>query len=73
MPEFCSSIIDTLIKERHKKGITQRELAQVANIPPLAIARVESKKNIPRLDTILKIAKALECDITVVSSKVAES
>lgn len=69
MPEKCSNIIDDLIKERHSKGLTQRELAEVANVPPLAIARLESKKNIPRLDTILKIAQALECDITVTPTK----
>lgn len=68
MPELCTSIIDRLIDERHNKGLTQRELAKVANVPPLAIARLESKSNIPRLDTIIRVAQALDCDITVVSN-----
>lgn len=65
MPELCDSIIDSLISERHKKGLTQRELASAANVPPLAIARLESKSNIPRLDTIIKVAGALNCDISI--------
>ncbi len=66
MPDFCAKIIDRLIAERHSKGMTQRELARAASVPPLAIARLESKSNRPRLDTLVKVAMALECDIAIV-------
>lgn len=67
MPERCAAIIDRLIEERHNKGMTQRDLAEAANLPQAAIGRLESKKHAPQLDTLMKVAQALQCDITVVS------
>lgn len=66
MNENCIAIIDRLIEERHNKGMTQKELAQAANLTQPVIARLESKKATPQLDTLLKVAVALECDIKVV-------
>lgn len=67
MPEKCSIIIDKLIEERHNRGMTQKELAEATSLPQSAIARFEKKKNAPQLDTLMKIADALQCDIAVVS------
>ena len=56
-----------LIKERMKKlGMTQKELAQAACLTQSVIARLESKKAMPQLDTLLKVAAALGCDLAVV-------
>lgn len=68
MPERCAIIIDKLIEERHKRGMTQKELADAVQLPQAAIGRLESKKHAPQLDTLIKIAEALKCDITVVSN-----
>ncbi len=65
MPERCAAIIDKLIEERHNKGMTQRELAEAANLPQAAIGRFESKKVTPQLDTLIKVAEALHCDIAI--------
>lgn len=43
--------------------MTQKELAKASS---LTIARLESKKATPQLDTLLKIASSLGCDIAVV-------
>lgn len=67
MSENCTAIIDRLIQERHNKGMTQKELAQAANLTQSVIARLESKKAIPQLDTLLKVIAALECTLQVVS------
>ena len=67
MPESCSSIIDCLIAQRHSKGMTQKELAIASNLTQSVIARLESKKAVPQLDTLLKVASALDCDIAVVA------
>ena len=67
MPERCTAIIDRLVQERHKHGLTQKELAEATNLPQSVIARFERKKNTPQLDTLLKIAEALQCDIAVIS------
>lgn len=66
MSEICSNIIDSLIKQRHNKGMTQKELAQASNLTQSVIARLESKKAMPQLDTLVKVASALDCDIAIV-------
>ena len=66
MPENCANIIDRLIEQRHNKGMTQTELAQAACLTQSVIARLESKKATPQLDTLLKVAAALGCDLAVV-------
>lgn len=66
MTENCSLIIDNLIEQRHLKGMTQKELAKAACMTQSVIARLESKKAIPQLNTLLKVASALDCDIVVI-------
>ena len=68
MPEIfetCFNIIDALIARRKSQGMTQKDLAKAANLTQSAIARLESKKAIPQLDTLLKVASALGCTLTV--------
>lgn len=67
MPENCTRIIDELIEERHKKGLTQKDLAKATNLTQSVIARFESKKNTPQLDTLVKIASALGLSLTLTS------
>lgn len=66
MSENCAFIIDSLIEQRRRKGMTQKELAKASNLTQSVIARLESKKATPQLDTLLKVASALGCDIAVV-------
>lgn len=66
MPENCSNIIDMLIEQRHRKGMTQKELAEAANLTQPVVARLERKKTVPQLDTLLKIAAALDCKFILV-------
>lgn len=68
MPDNCALIIDRLIDERHSQGMTQTDLAKAACLTQSVIARLESKKAIPQLDTLLKVAAALGCDLAVVPS-----
>lgn len=66
MSDNCSIIIDSLIEQRRSKGMTQKELAKAACLTQSVIARLESKKVTPQLDTLLKVASALDCDIAIV-------
>ena len=68
MPERCTQIIDRLIEERCKRGMTQRDLAEAVRLPQSAIGRLESKKHSPQLDTLVKVAAALGCEIAIVSN-----
>lgn len=66
MPDTCSAIIDRLIEERHNKKMTQKDLAEAARLTQSVIARLESKKATPQLDTLMKVASALGCTLSVV-------
>lgn len=66
LPDNCIAIIDELIELRKAKGLTQRQLAEAANLAQPAIARLESKAAIPQLDTLLKVAAALDFKIELV-------
>lgn len=66
MPDKCIAIIDELIKLRKAKGLTQRELAAAAHLTQPAIARLESKAATPQLDTLLKVADALDYNLELV-------
>lgn len=66
MSENCTAIIDRLIEERRNRGMTQQELAKAACLTQSVIARLEGKKTTPQLDTLLKVAAALDCGIAIV-------
>ncbi len=69
MPEKCACIIDALIEQRRSQGMTQKELAQAASLTQSVIARLESKKATPQLDTLLKVADALGCELEIVPAR----
>lgn len=66
MPDKCIAIIDRLIELRKAKGLTQKDLAKAANLTQPAIARLERKGTIPQLDTLLKVANALDYELELV-------
>lgn len=59
MPDKCIAIIDKLIELRKAKGLTQKELAQVSSLTQSVIARLESKKATPQLDTLVTYSHRL--------------
>lgn len=64
--EFEVSLIGKLIEARENKGITQQELAQMAGVKQSAIARLESMKSTPQIDTLFKILKPLGYTLAIV-------
>ena len=53
------AIITELIKARNEKGITQKQLEELSGVAQPVIARMETGKSSPTLDTIVKILFAL--------------
>ncbi len=45
---------------RHRKGLSQRELARLSGITQVTIARIESGVFDPRLSTLRALAKAMK-------------
>lgn len=66
MSEMSSTLIDRIIELRKESGMTQKELAEAANLAQPAIARIESKTATPQLDTLLKILAPMGQTLAVV-------
>lgn len=66
--QFKADIVSTLINKRNELGISQRKLAEMTGIKQSAIARFESLKVMPQLNTIYKIIHALNLKIEIVDN-----
>lgn len=55
-----------LIKARQEKGISQKKLEQLSGVSQPVIARMESGKTSPQLDTVLKVLASLGKTLAVV-------
>lgn len=53
---------------RDAAGISQRELAERVGVSQPAVARWESGRDVPRLDTLQRIADALGLNLAVIFS-----
>lgn len=62
---FFAQIADRVAERRNELGLSQRELADLTGTTQSAIARLEAGGRPPRIDTLLKIATALDCDLVV--------
>ena len=56
-------IAQNLRAERARKNYSQEKLAELAEISPEYLARIEKEKYSPSLVTIVKLALALEIDL----------
>ena len=58
--------IATQVAERRREhGLSQAELARRVGTTQSAIARLESGGRPPRIDTLLRIAAALDCELAI--------
>lgn len=64
-PEKDNSLvlIYELRKERIRRKFTQEELARKAGLSQSKLSKIENFTNIPRIDTLMKIADALDTKI----------
>jgi transcriptional regulator with XRE-family HTH domain len=62
---FFARIADQVADQRRARGLSQKELAELTGTTQSAIARLESGGRPPRIDTLLGIAEALDCELTV--------
>jgi ribosome-binding protein aMBF1 (putative translation factor) len=60
-----AQIADDVATRRTERGLSQRELAELTGTTQSAIARLERGGRPPRIDTLLRIAEALDCDLRV--------
>ncbi|MCI8577831.1 MAG: helix-turn-helix transcriptional regulator [Lachnospiraceae bacterium] len=66
---FEVELIGKLIEARERKGLSQRDLAQLSGVRQPAIARLESMKATPQIDTLLKILAPLGYTLSITPIK----
>jgi DNA-binding XRE family transcriptional regulator len=59
-------LVGKIIEAREEKGLTQQALADICGIKQPVIARLESHKSDPQLNTILKILRPLGYKLAIV-------
>ena len=62
---FFAAIAEQVADRRQELGLSQRELAELTGTTQSAIARLEAGGRPPRIDTLMRIADALDCDLVV--------
>lgn len=58
-------IADQVAERRRELGLSQKQLAELTGTTQSAIARLESGGRPPRIDTLLRITNALDCELEV--------
>ena len=62
---FFAQIAERVAERRRALRLSQQELAELCGTTQSAIARLESGGRPPRIDTLLRIASALDCELVV--------
>jgi transcriptional regulator with XRE-family HTH domain len=62
---FFAAIAEQVAERRAELGVSQKQLAELCGTTQSAIARLESGGRPPRIDTLLRIAEALDCELVV--------
>lgn len=63
--ELFGLIAERVAERRNAWGVSQRELAELCGTTQSAIARVERGARPPRIDTLARIAVALDCELAI--------
>ena len=59
-------LIGKMIEAREKQGLTQRDLAKISGVKQPAIARIESLRSTPKLDTLLNVLIPLGYSLEII-------
>lgn len=60
MYDIIDVVMEMIKENRIKKGFTQEELAEIINISPRQLQRIEKNEDKTRIETIRKIIKVLQ-------------
>lgn len=60
-----ADIIAAILQKRSDLGLSQRDLANLCDLPQSTVARIEAFKIMPKLDTLITILHKLGLTLTV--------
>jgi transcriptional regulator with XRE-family HTH domain len=63
--DFYAGLAAQVAARRGARELSQRELAELCGTTQSAIARLESGGRPPRIDTLLRLADALDCELLI--------
>ena len=63
--EEVADIVSSIIRRRQELGISQRMLAERCGLPQSSVARIETLKTTPKLDTLVKLMQAINLKLQV--------
>lgn len=64
------SIPENIKKIRKEKGLTQKELGKLCGMADSAIRRYESGRANPKIKTLIKLAEALNCEVSDIDENI---
>ena len=64
--EFEVELIGKLIEAREAQGLTQKQLAEAAGVKQSAVARLETLKATPQIDTLFKVLTPMGYKLAIV-------
>lgn len=67
--EIVAEIISAVIQQRNAMGLSQRDLAALCEMPQSSVARIESMRITPNLETMLRMMKPLGLKFAVTASE----
>jgi len=67
--EFEVDLIGKLIEAREQMGFTQAQLAEAAGIKQSAVARMETLKATPQIDTLFKVLTPIGYKLAIVRNE----
>jgi transcriptional regulator with XRE-family HTH domain len=53
---------------RKKRGLTQVEFAALCGVPQSRISTIENGSRVPNVETVIRLARALDCRVTALMS-----
>jgi len=63
--ELFAEIARQVSETRKSWGLSQKDLAELCGTTQSAVARLEAGRRPPRIDTLKRVATALDCDLRV--------
>jgi transcriptional regulator with XRE-family HTH domain len=63
--KLVKQIAEQVVEHRRLRDLSQQELAELCGTTQPGIARFERGVSPPRVDTLLRIANALDCELVV--------
>lgn len=59
-------LVGRIMAARDRKGLSQRQLADLSGISQKTISRIENGLDVPKITTLLKLANHLDMEITLI-------